>query len=259
MPRITCAGVDTSYEELGSGPTVVLLHGGLSGGESWEPALPALTGTYRVLVPDRRGHGRTADVNGPYTYEAMAEETIAFLEQVAGEPANLVGYSDGGMVALLVVRDRPDLVRRVVTIGAGFHYTGQHPEILEQMQSMDPDAEEMASMREAYGERSPDGVDHWPVVVEKVVRMGATGPTMTVDELRRIDRPVLVISADDDLVTLSHTVELAESLPQGQLAVVPGTSHALPFEKPELLVTLITQFLAEGDPRRVMPIRTAPR
>ncbi len=89
------AGVRAYYEEHGEGEPVVLLHGGFVSGETWAAAVPALAGRHRVLVPDRRGHGRTPDVPGPYTYEAMAEETIAFLEQMAGAPADLVGYSDG--------------------------------------------------------------------------------------------------------------------------------------------------------------------
>src|SRR5437868_4684842 len=78
---------------------------------AWGMQVPALAGAYRVYAPDRRGHGRTFDTDDPFTYEAAAAETITFLEQVVGGPAHLVGWSDGGNVALLVAAQRPDLVR----------------------------------------------------------------------------------------------------------------------------------------------------
>jgi pimeloyl-ACP methyl ester carboxylesterase len=131
--------------------------------------------------------------------------------------------------------------------------------VLDQMASADPTSPEWAPMRDPYAATSPDGGDHFPVFVAKVLQMGLTGPTMTVDDLRRIDRPVLVMVGDDDAPTYEHTVTLFESLPQGQLAVVPGTSHFLPMEKPELVTSLILDFLAEGAPKRMSPIRFAPK
>ena len=102
------------YEEDGDGEPLVLLHPGLADSRAFEEYVPALAAQFRVFRPDRRGHGRTPDVDGPITYEVMAEETIAFLERVVGGPAYLLGHSDGAPVALLVALKRPDLVRRLV-------------------------------------------------------------------------------------------------------------------------------------------------
>jgi pimeloyl-ACP methyl ester carboxylesterase len=99
--------VPTSYEEDGSGEPLVLLHPGLADSRAFEVNLPGLVDRFRVFRPDRRGHGRTPDVEGPITYEQMAQDTIAFLEQVVGGPAYLVGHSDGAPVALIVVHDQP--------------------------------------------------------------------------------------------------------------------------------------------------------
>jgi pimeloyl-ACP methyl ester carboxylesterase len=79
--------VRTYYEEDGDGPPLVLLHPGGADSRAFEVIVPGLAGHFRVLRPDRRGHGRTPDVHGPITYELMAQDTIAFLEQVVGEPA----------------------------------------------------------------------------------------------------------------------------------------------------------------------------
>jgi pimeloyl-ACP methyl ester carboxylesterase len=116
--------VRTYYEEDGSGAPLVLLHPGHADSRAFEVNLPGLIDRFRVFRPDRRGHGRTPDVEGPITYEQMAQDTIAFFEQVVGGPAHLVGHSDGAVVALVVALRRPDLVRRLV-FGAGvFHHDG---------------------------------------------------------------------------------------------------------------------------------------
>jgi pimeloyl-ACP methyl ester carboxylesterase len=86
--------------------------------------------------------------------------------------------------------------------------------------------------------------------------MVTTEPTLTADDLRRVDVPTLVVAGDDDLVRLDHTCALFAALPAGQLAIVPGTSHALPLEKPDELARLILDFLgADGPPQTLMPVR----
>jgi pimeloyl-ACP methyl ester carboxylesterase len=258
MPRLDdAAGVRTYYEELGSGAPLVLLHGGLESGSGWQSYAEALSAHRRVLVPDRRGHGRTPDTDGAYTYEAMADETVAFLEQVAHGPADLIGYSDGGVVALLVASSRPELVRSLVVIGTNFNGDGLLPTMAERLSHPDPDNPGLGPLRDVYAKESPDGPTHWPTFHAKVSEMGVTGPAMTVDDLERIEQPVLIVVGDDDVVDHHHTVDMFEHLPMAQLAVVPGASHLLPIEQPDELLRMITRFLDGGPPKRMMPMRTA--
>ena len=93
--HIQLGDVHTYYEEDGSGDALVLLHPGLADSRAFEEYMPELAQHFHVFRPDRRGHGRTPDVEGPITYEQMARDTIAFLEQVVGSPAFLLGHSDG--------------------------------------------------------------------------------------------------------------------------------------------------------------------
>lgn len=79
---------------------------------------------FRVLAPERRGHGHTPDVDGPFSYDAMAADTIGFLEAVVEGAAHLVGWSDGGIIGLIVATRRPDLVRKLVPISANFDTSG---------------------------------------------------------------------------------------------------------------------------------------
>ncbi len=113
-------------------------------------------------------------------------------------------------------------------------------------------------MLEAYAKRSPDGADHFPVVAEKFMAMVTTEPTLTTDDLARLAHPTLVLVGDDDLVRLDHTVALYEALPAGRLCVVPGASHAVVIERPQLVAALITDFLQGPEPpETLIPIRRA--
>jgi pimeloyl-ACP methyl ester carboxylesterase len=230
--------------------TVLLLHGGLSNSDAMLDLIGApLSETYRVAAFDRRGHGRTADTAEPFHYATMADETIAFLEQLGG-PAHLVGWSDGGNVGLLVALRRPDLVGRLVMIGSNYSHDGLLP------LPVDADSPVLAMLAADYGERSPDGADHFGEVVGKTLTMFAAEPTLTVDDLRKVSVPALVLVGDDDAIVLSHTCSLYESIPGAQLAVVPGASHALPMEQPEETVRIINRFLTgDATPATLMPMR----
>src|SRR6266511_128744 len=152
---IEIGGLKTWYDEDGSGEPLMLLHGGLSPNETWGPQMPEFGKQFRVLAPERRGHGHTPDVDGPFSYDDMATDTIAFLEAVVDGPAHLVGWSDGGIIGLIVAMRRPDLVRKLVAISANFDTTGVPEEIQSQFLSMQPDSEDLAMLRSIYEAASP--------------------------------------------------------------------------------------------------------
>ena len=103
-------GLKTWWDEQGVGEPLVLLHGGLTTNATWAAQMSDFAAHFRVIAPERRGHGHTPDVEGPLSYDAMAADTIAFVTALVGGPAHLVGWSDGGIVGLLVAMARPDLV-----------------------------------------------------------------------------------------------------------------------------------------------------
>ena len=185
----------------------------------------------------------------------MANDTIGFLEAVVGNPAHLVGWSDGGIVGLLIAMARPDLVRKLVVIGANFDPSGIVPQAMQGLTSMTAGSDDLAVFRTPYEAASPDGPEHWPVVFAKFQKMVSTQPNITHEQLGQISAPTLVLAGDDDMISLDHTSALFRAIPNSELAVVPGTSHALPMEKPELVNRLILDFLEKDPPRTFMPVR----
>lgn len=251
MGYVTAGGVRTWYAEHGAGDPLLLLHGGLTDASEFGATMPALAERFRVLTPERRGHGHTADVPGPISYDLMAADTVAFMEALGLSRAHLVGHSDGANVALLVALLRPDLVDRLVLISGNFHHDGLVAGL---------DLGELAAneyLADAYGAVSPDGREHFPVVAAKVHRMATTEPVLTPDDLARVTARTLVMAGDDDLVTAEHTLLLYRSIPASELAVVPGTSHALIIEKPGLCNEIILDALTKKPVPTFMPVRRA--
>ena len=233
----------------GSGGVVVLLHGGMSSSASMLRSIgPRLSRRFALAAFDRRGHGRTGDTAAPFSYDDMADETIAFIEML-DRRVFLVGHSDGGNVALLVAMRRPDLVKRAVLVGANYNAAGLMP-----LPVFDTQSVEFEQWAARYGELSPDGVEHASVVAEKTEVMTATQPTLTLADLATVDVPVLVMAGDDDVATLEHTCSMYEAIPEAQLAILPGTSHSVLKERPKDCARLIRRFLL-GD---VPPVTEAP-
>ena len=154
-------------------------------------------------------------------------------------------------VALSVALRRPDLVRKLVLVAGVFHRDGWAPGVL------DPDHAPPEFLERLYGEVSPDGPDHYSVVVAKLHRMHAEEPTLAIGELNSIRNRTLVMIGDDDEVTLEHAIALYRGLTDGELSVVPGTSHGLLVEKPTLCNTIIVDFLITDPVPTMAPIRRA--
>lgn len=243
--------VRTWYDEHGEGEPLALLHPGGADARAWAPNLDALSERFHIFTPERRGHGRTPDVEGPISYELMAEDTIAFLERIVGGPAHLVGCSAGASVALLVALRRPDLSRRVVLVSGVFHRDGWEPG------AIDPNAPPHEVLARGYAELSPDGPEHFPVVWAKLARTNWDEPTLTEAELSGVTSRTLVMLGDDDEVTLEHATAMYRGLPDAELAVVPGTSHGLLHEKPVLCNTMIVDFLTTDPVPTLAPVRRA--
>jgi pimeloyl-ACP methyl ester carboxylesterase len=259
VPTLDVLGHPTWYTVQGAGDeTVLLLHGGLSNSDAMLDSIGGPLGERRrVAAFDRRGHGRTADTPEAFHYESMVDETIAFIEHIGG-PVHIVGWSDGGIVGLLLALRRPELVGRLVAIGANYHWNvlpdlpfasvADEGGVDETPEAEPENSGIVALMAAAYAERSPDGPDHFAVVAAKGFHLFGIEPELTAEDLARVSVPVLVMAGDDDLVPLSHTAAFFAGLAEAQLAIVPGASHGLPIEHPQEVVGLIERFLGSDVP-----------
>lgn len=247
MSYVDVDGLRVWHEVSGTGEPVALLHGAFAGASSFAAQTPELVAAgYRVHVPERRGHAHTPDVEGPLTYSAMADDTIAYLQQEITQPAHLIGWSDGAVVALLVAQRRPDLVSRMVLIGQYYNFAGRRPGTALDQFLESPEA--VTYLRGDYDAISPDGPEHFPVVYAKTMHMIRTEPDIDLDTLATVSVPTLVLQGDEDEVTLEHGAAVVAALPAARLAVLPGT-HGLPLEVAQLVNPLLVWFLRGGPGR----------
>jgi pimeloyl-ACP methyl ester carboxylesterase len=215
------------YAMQGRGSTLVLLHGGGDSGEhSFAQQLDVFAEHHLIVAPDQVGQGRTPDVHGPLSYTGMMEDTAALLQHLKLKHVDVVGFSDGGILALMLAVRHPELVRRLVISGVNIAPDGLNPDDLEDLR--------------ATQISKPKTID------EKLTQLWANSPTeaeLSVAMLAKIVQPVLVISGDRDAITLEHTLKIFHALPLAELCVLPGTDHATFSGRSEWLNPIISAFL----------------
>ena len=216
-------GLNMYYEEHGDGPPLLLLHGGA--GSIPERWIPLFSPRFRVIAMEQMGHGRTADLlDRPFHYHDMAEDTIELMRHLGIESACVVGYSDGGIIGLDIAIHHPDRVTKLAITGANARTDGYTAENQEMMRNLKPGD---MPISESYRRLSPDGADHWPVFIDRLLRMWSVEPSLTGEELQSIKAPTLIIVGDDDIVRTEHSVEMFRAIPHAQLCVVPDSGHGV--------------------------------
>jgi pimeloyl-ACP methyl ester carboxylesterase len=251
-------GLNMYYEIHGTGRPLVLLHGAYMTIDMFGELLPTLAETRRVIAVELQGHGHTADVDRPLSYEQMADDVAALLRHLEIEEADTFGYSTGGGVALQVAIRHPEVVRKLVVASAYYTSEGMHPELLEMIPSIVPEAFAGSPIDEAYLRTAPNPED-FPNLVAKLKRLDMEPFAWPPEHLRAIEAPTLIVVGDSDAIRLEHTVEMFRllgggvmgdlaGLPRSRLAVLPGTTHFVPpgfgvLDRADWLVAMIGEFL----------------
>ena len=250
-------GLKMYYEVRGPqrGTPIVFLHGAFSNIESdFGKILPTIAKTRQVIAIEQQGHGRTADIDRPLTYEQMADDVAELLRQLRITKADFVGYSMGGGVAMYVAVRHPELVRKLVFAGgASYETDGFYPELLEGEKKMTPDAFVGTPWLKTYMRIAPNKGD-WPKLVEKIKVLDLNWRGLSDDQLRSIKVPTMLIVGDADVVRPEHVVKMFRllgggvpgdlvALPRSRLAVLPGTTHVTLITRTNWLLSMIPEFL----------------
>jgi pimeloyl-ACP methyl ester carboxylesterase len=236
-------GIRVYYEEYGKGPALVLLHGGAGSGAQFAQQIPFFARHFRVIVPDACAQGRTTDRPGPLTYHEMAEDVRALLDHLHVQRANVLGWSDGGVEALDLAMRNPGRVLRVITLGANYRADGLNaPDIAWNQTARAADFG--PDMRRFYDSVAPDS-SHYEIAMNKVIDLWRTQPNYTEADLATIGVRVLVIAGEHDVVRQDHTEALAKAIPHATLWIVPGASHSVMQEQPDLVDRRVLEFIQQ--------------
>ena len=249
-------GLEMYYEVHGEGEPLILIHGGLGGVAEFGQLPSLLSETRQVIAVELQAHGRTADIDRPLSFDAMADDIAALIEHLGFENADIMGFSLGGAVALRTAIQHPDVVRKLVLVSTPYSLEGIHPEFRAGMSAMNEEAAAFmleTPMYQLYSSIAPN-VDDWATLVGKVGALMSTDFDWS-EDIAGITTPTLIIAGDSDFIYPSHPVELlellgggvaggmVETVPTAQLAILPGTIHFTILSRTDLLLPLINPFL----------------
>jgi pimeloyl-ACP methyl ester carboxylesterase len=212
----TVRGVRLYYEEYGSGPPLLLIHGNGGSIQDFKHNIPYFAKHYRVLAVDSRAHGRSVDPGDSLSFEMMADDFAALLTSLRLDSAYVMGWSDGGINAVVLALRHPRKVKRLVATGANFSpdSTALTPALWTQQQR-------------GYQENKnkirtdPKQKNDW-----KVFTLDVFQPNIPLPRLRQVAAPAFIIAGDRDVITLEHTVAIYRHLRRAWLWIVPDSGHA---------------------------------
>jgi pimeloyl-ACP methyl ester carboxylesterase len=243
--------LDMYYELSGSGRPLVLIHGGGSTAQtSFGKVVPALAKTHQLIEPEMQGHGHTPDIERPFSFEQMADDTAALLAQLGVKQVDALGFSNGGRVALLLALRHPGLVRRLILASGHSKRDAMPPQFWEGMQHASAD-NMPPPLRDAYQAASPK--PDLQRFVAKTKDMMLSAHDVPTDALRALQVPTLIMCGDQDVVRPEYAMELFRTLPHAELAIFPGSPHGTYLgaaetaregnKQPEMVVAMVEEFL----------------
>ena len=261
MPTAVVNNVALYYESTGSGPALLFVHGLGSSSRDWALQVPAFSADYHVITVDVRGHGRSSKPPGPYSVPLFAADIAALLHKLAAVPAHVVGVSMGGMIALQLAADTPQLLRSITVVNSGADLVPRTlrdrwalwerlliarvlgpPGIGRRLAPRLFPKPEQAELRAVFAA-------HWaendPRAYLAAMR-GLIGWSVT-ERLPQMATPALFVAADQDYTPLAVKEAAVARMPQARLTVVNDSRHATPVEHPQQFNALVAQFLREQE------------
>ncbi len=226
-------GVTFYYETYGEGEPLLLVHGNGGSIGGFGAQIDAFKGKYKVIAMDSREQGKSGSSDKPITYEQMADDLAALLDHLKVPSADVVGWSDGGIEALLLGMRHPDKVKKLVAMAANLNPS---------LEAIYPETEAMAkAMTDSFPADMKDTPEGKRML--KVTGLLLSQPHIDPKALNKITAPTLIMSGDQDVIRLEHTVQIYNNIPNANLAVLPNNTHMVPYDDPELFNATIQSFL----------------
>jgi len=230
------------YATYGSGPPVILLHGGLGHSGNWGYQVPALVRNgYRVVLIDSRGHGRSTRDARPFTYQLMASDVSAVMDTLNLEKAGLVGWSDGACTALILASKAPTRVA-----GVFFFACNMDPSGTKEFEFTPIIGRCISRHMKDYAQLSATP-DQFKEFSEAVGLMQKTQPNYSANDLAVISVQVAIVHSEhDEFIKREHAEYLARSIPNAEFIDLPGVSHFAPLQRPEQFNAAMLAFLGKA-------------
>ena len=234
-------GVSIHYAVYGQGSPVIFLHGGLANADYWGRQVLPVAAHHTVVLMDSRGHGRSTRDARPYGYDLMADDVVALMDQLKITKADIVGWSDGGIIGIDLAMRHRDKVGRVFAFAANTVTSGvndgveKNPTFAAFIERADREYQACSATPKEYG-----------AFVDQISRMWAEQPNWSDAQLGAINVSILVVDGDhDEAIKREHTEYIAAAIPHAGLLILPNTSHFAFLQDPRQFNFAILHFLGD--------------
>jgi len=232
-------GIEIYYAVTGQGAPVLLLHGGLANSDYWGRQIEALSKSHKVIVMDSRGHGRSTRDTRPYSYDLMADDVAGLLDFLKLDKVDIVGWSDGGIIALDMGMRYPQRVGKIFAFGANTKTSG----LKDNFDKNPTFAAFIQRAGEDYMRLSKTPKDY-DAFLEQIGHMWADQPNWSDADLSRISSKVWIVDGDhDEGIRRDHTDYMASVIPHAGLLILPNVSHFAFLQDPALFNAVVLHFL----------------
>ena len=220
------------YIEQGSGAPLILLHGNGEDVSYFKHQMEPFSRHFRVIAIDTRGHGKTPRGEAPFTIRQFAEDLLGFMDVHGIGKAHILGFSDGGNIAMVFAMEHPQRVDRLILDGANLDASGVRSSIQIPIEI----GFRIASL---FAKRNPEARKK-----AEMLGLMVNDPDVKPEQLSRIQAPTLVLAGDRDMIKESHTRLIAAHIPGAQLKIIPG-DHFIADKRPEAFNEAVLSFLLE--------------
>ncbi len=242
-------GIDMYYAVYGSGPNVLLIHGGLGYADVWGAQVADLAKDHTVIVAESRGHGRSTRNADPYSYDLMSSDYLALLDYLKVDKTAIVGWSDGGIIGLDIAIHHPERLTRLFAHAANSKIDGVIPTVMENKTF----AAYIEHAGEVYKKISPTPTEY-DAFVTQISNMWATQPNWADEDLKKITTPTAIVLGDhDEAISREHTDYLAKTIPGAELIILKDASHFAMLQDPNGYNKAVRDFIDKylGSPTHV--------
>jgi pimeloyl-ACP methyl ester carboxylesterase len=233
----TVNGIKMYYEIYGSGEPLVLIHGNGASISSFNNQIPFFSKYYKVIVADSRAQGKSGDNDQKLSYQLMASDWAALLDYLKIDSALICGWSDGGIIGLIMAMDYPKKVKKLAAMGANIlpDTSAYQDYVLE----FNRKALEYINKKIAEKDNKSDWQRN-----KKVMQIW-TEISIPFSELHKIKAPTIIMVGDKDMVKEEHTINIYRNIEKSHLCIFPGASHAIPMEDPETFNQAVHRFFSK--------------
>jgi pimeloyl-ACP methyl ester carboxylesterase len=236
-------GAQIHYTTAGRGQALVLLHGNGEDAGYFAQQVPFFSPYYRVIAIDSRAHGRSTRGHGPLDFAVMASDVVAVLDALNITQAHVLGFSDGGNIALQLALTQPERLLSLTLVGANLHPAGmtRGTRLLVMANYV------RLSAQAIFSPKARQGKEVWALMVFH--------PQWQVQDIAHLQVPTMVIAGEKDMIKASHTRAIARAIENARLYIILQADHFVAYKKPEVFNPLVAKFLAEikGTGRRSRP------